>query len=84
MQIITPELIEQMITAVSPYGPGGRRITVAEFQDIVKTLTSILMGAMVAGAIGLLGGAVAKRFTSEIGFEVKEIAGVYLPLRRKI
>jgi len=59
---ISPELIQQLIWIVSPQSPGGQMITAREFQQIMGTLTSIVM----AGLAGVLVGAVAGKFAREM------------------
>jgi len=79
--MITPELVQQMAVAVSPASPGGRRITPEEFQRIMGILTGTAAGIMAAGAVGMLVSAITKRF-SETVFEVREVAGIPVPVLR--
>jgi len=81
---ITPELIQQMIVSVLPWSPGGVKITAQEYRDIVNTLTNIVAGVMVAGLTGILIGSITGRFSSETMFEVKEIAGIPVPVPGRI
>jgi len=48
---LTPELVQQMIAAVSPLGPGGYRITATEFRGIMDTLTSITVVTMITAIV---------------------------------
>jgi hypothetical protein len=73
--MITPELVVQVAQATRDY-----RITAAEFQGIMNTLTNIAGGVLAAGAVGMLVGAVGEKFARETAFEVREVAGIPLPV----
>jgi len=81
---ITPELIQQMLISVSPWGPGGRRITPQEFQQITAALTGIVAGTLAAGMVGMLTGAVVGRFSRETAFGIREIAGLPIPVLKEV
>jgi len=81
--MITPELIQQMVVAVSPVSPGGRKITPREFQQIMATLTGIVAGTLTAGMVGMLTGAVAGRFSRETAFGIREIAKLPVPVLKE-
>jgi len=81
--VIIPELIQQMLISVSPWGPGGRRIISQEFQQIMATLTGIVAGTLTAGMVGMLTGAVAGRFSRETAFGIREIAGLPIPVLKE-
>ena len=74
-EILTPELVAQLVRSVKDY-----RITPWEFQQIMNTLTATVREVLVGLATGVLVGAVSERFARETAFEVKEIAGVPLPI----
>ena len=76
--VLTPELVAQVVHSVKDY-----RITPWEFQRIMNALTATV-GEILAGlATGVLVGAVTERFARETAFEVKEIAGIPLPIPEK-
>ena len=62
--LITPGLVLQVAEAAEDY-----RITPAEFSGIMGTISSIFVGAAVAGLVGMLTGAIAKGFTRETGIK---------------
>lgn len=73
--LITPGLVLQVAEAAEDYV-----VTPAEFAEIMGTISSIFVGAAVAGFIGMLTGAIIKGFTRETGIKVKEKAGVPVPI----
>ena len=75
VMILTPELVTQLVYSVKDY-----RITPYEFHQIMGTLTVVVGGVLVSLATGPLVSAVAERFARETAFEVKEVAGVPIPV----
>ncbi|GAI20650.1 unnamed protein product [marine sediment metagenome] len=73
--LITPELVLQVAEATEDYV-----VTPTEFSEIMGTVTSIFVGVAVAGFVGMLTGAIIKRFTKETGVSAKKIAGVVIPI----
>lgn len=73
--LITPELVLQVAEAVEDY-----RVTPAEFTEIMGTVTSIFVGAAVAGLVGMLTGTMFRGFTRETEIKTKKIGGVPIPM----
>lgn len=73
--LITPGLVLQVAEATEDYV-----VTPAEFSEIMGTVTTIFVGAAVAGLIGMLTGTIIKGFTKETGIKVEERAGVPIPV----
>jgi len=69
-----PELTIKIIQAARD------RITPAEFQDIMNAMTVIAVGTLIGAVIGMLIGSITEKFARETPFEIKEIAGVPLPV----
>ena len=73
--MITPELVLQVAEAAEDY-----QITPTEFSEIMGTVTSICMGVMIAGFVGILTGVIIKGFTKETGIKVVEKGGIPIPV----
>ena len=73
--LVTPGLVLQVAAATEDYV-----ITPTEFSEIMGTVTTIFVGAAVAGLIGILTGAIIKGFTKETGIRVKVESGVPIPV----
>lgn len=75
MVLFTPGLVTEVAEAVEDY-----QITAKEFEDIMVVVTEVFLGVAVAVFIGMLSGAMFKRFTKETGIKTKEVAGVTIPI----
>ncbi|GAI87032.1 unnamed protein product, partial [marine sediment metagenome] len=73
--LVTPELVLQVAEATQDYV-----VTQTEFSEIMGTVTSIFVGAAVAGLTGMFLGAITGRFTRETGIKIEEKAGVPIPI----
>jgi len=73
--LLTPDLIMEIAEATEDY-----QVTPSEFSQIMSTMTSIVAGFAITGMVGMLVRTIAKEFAEETPFEVKEVAGVPLPV----
>ena len=73
--LLTPNLVMEIAEATEDY-----RVTPSEFQQIMGTMTSIVVGFAITGVAGMLIKTVTKEFARQTPFEVKEIAGIPLPV----
>ena len=73
--LLTPSLVMEIAEATEDY-----RITPSEFSQIMSTMTSIVAVFAITGMAGMLIRTVTKEFAKQTPFEVKEVAGVPLPV----
>jgi len=73
--LFTPNLIMEIAEATEDY-----QVTPSEFSQIMGSVTSIVAGFAITGMVGMLIRTIAKEFAEKTPFEVKEVAGVPLPV----
>jgi len=73
--LVTPDLIMEIAEATEDY-----QVTPSEFSQIMGTMTSIVAGFAITGMVGMLVKTIASEFAEKTPFEVKEVAGVPLPV----